>query len=256
MSQVPNRPTWKRLSQHRALVCDLVVLSERAAYYPVEQTFELGELALVRRSAPTRISWPVIFMKAYALVAARTPPLRQSFCRWPWPRLCECSDNVAMLAINRAMDDEERICFGRFISPEQQSLIELQASLDAYQQEPVEQIFRRQVRLSKCPAVVRRLVWWLNLNFAGKRRSRRLGTFGISTLAGQNTLNRFHPTVLTTSLTYGPLDAAGRSLVTLICDHRVIDGALAARVLSELDHTLRGPIADELRALSLRRVAA
>ena len=78
----------------------------------------------------------------------------------------------------------------------------------------------------------------------------------MSSLAGQQTINRFHPTVLTTSLTYGPLDDAGQCLVTLICDHRVLDGALRRRALMELEQALCGSIADELRELADKRVAA
>jgi hypothetical protein len=237
-------------------VLDLVALAAREAHFPVERTFELGELAALRQRAARRISWTVLFMKAYAAVTATCPQLRQAYCRWPWPRLCESAENVAMVAINREFRGEDRLCWGRFISPEHCSLIELQGALDAYQQEPVEQIFRRQVRLSKLPGPLRRLALWLNLNFARKRRARRLGTFSMSSLAGQQALNRFHPTLLATSLTFGPLDERGRALVTLVCDHRVLDGALAARALTSLQDILRSAIADELRALQPPRAAA
>jgi hypothetical protein len=256
MSLAGANTTFRSLSCNRALVLDLLALTERHAYFPVEQTFELAEVAALRASARRRISWTVLFMKAYATVAAEVPQLRQAYCRWPWPRLCECGENVAMVAINREYRGEERLCWGRFTSSECQTLADLQDALDNYQREPVEQIFRRQVRLSKCPAPFRRLALWLNLNFSRRRRAKRLGTFSISTLAGQQTLNRFHPTLLTTSLSFGPLDERGRVLVTLVCDHRVLDGALAARALSSLQAVLRGTIADELRAMQAPRVAA
>jgi hypothetical protein len=247
---------WQRLSCNRALVLDLLALAARHAYFPVEQTFDLGEVAGLRAAAARRISWSVLFMKAYATVAAKSPQLRQAYCRWPWPRLCESVENVAMIAINREYRGEERICWGRFTSPEQQSLAALQEALDAYQAEPVERIFRRQVRLSKCPTALRRLIWWLNLNFAKRRRAKRLGTFSMSTLAGQQTLNRFHPTLLTSSLSFGPPDERGQAAVTLICDHRVLDGAAAARALSALQNVLCGSIAEELRAMHAARAAA
>ena len=52
-----------------------------------------------------------------------------------------------------------------------------------------------------------------------------------------------HQSFLTTSLTYGPLDEQGRSLVTLLCDHRVVDGIVAARALADLETAMNGPIA-------------
>jgi hypothetical protein len=237
-------------------VRDLLALSARHAYFPVEQTFDLADVAALRAGAKRRISWTVVFLKAYAIVAHKMPQLRQAYCRWPWPRLCQCADNVAMVAINRDFRGEERLCWGRFTSPETVPLTELQNALEEYQNEPVEQIFRRQVRLSRCPTPLRRLALWMNLNFARRRRAKRLGTFSMSTLAGQQALNRFHPTFLTTSLTFGPLDEQGRALVTLICDHRVLDGALGARALCTLHVTLRGAISDELRAMQSTRAAA
>jgi pyruvate/2-oxoglutarate dehydrogenase complex dihydrolipoamide acyltransferase (E2) component len=45
-------------------------------------------------------------------------------------------------------------------------------------------------------------------------------------------------------------------LVTLICDHRVLDGALAARSLAQLEAALCGPIAQELATLTANRAAA
>jgi hypothetical protein len=206
--------------------------------------------------AARRISWTVLFMKAYATVADTFPQLRQAYCRWPWSRLCQCAENVAMVAINREHGGEDRLCWGRFVSPQRLPLGELQDALDRYQQDPVEQAFRRQVRLSKCPAPLRRLALWLNLNFARQRRAKRLGTFSMSSLAGQQALNRFHPTLLATSLTFGPLDERGRALVTLVCDHRVLDGALAARALSALENQMRGAVADELREMQRPRAAA
>jgi hypothetical protein len=161
-----------------------------------------------------------------------------------------------MVAINREHRGEDRLCWGRFVNPELSSLSSLQDALDGYQQEPVEQIFRRQVRLSRFPGPLRRLALWLNLNFARKRRARRLGTFSMSSLAGQQALNRFHPTLLATSLTFGPLDERGRALVTLVCDHRVLDGALAARALRALEEQMHGMIADELLSLQSPRAAA
>jgi hypothetical protein len=43
--------------------------------------------------------------------------------------------------------------------------------------------------------------------------------------------------------------------VTLICDHRVLDGVTAAKSLLLMEEKLRGVIADELRRLSGVRAA-
>jgi non-ribosomal peptide synthetase component F len=68
--------------------------------------------------------------------------------------------------------------------------------------------------------------------------------------------NRFHPTICTTSLSYAPLDADGNCLVTLIADHRVLDGAVVARALARLEEVLCNGMLAELRGLAAVTSAA
>jgi hypothetical protein len=246
---MPDQPAKTRyflISCNRALVLDGLHFARQVPLFPVERTFDLSEVARLRSGQAGRISWSILFLKAYAIVARGYAPLRQAYLRWPWPRLVEAPHSVGMLALNREHRGEDRICWGRFDEPENQPLARLQRQLERYQSEPVNDAFQRQVRMSRMPGWLRRGLLWWNLNFAGSRRARRLGTFSLSTLAGQGVLNRSHPTFLTTSLTYGPLDERGQCVVTLLCDHRVIDGVLAARALGDLHAALCGPIAAEL----------
>ena len=46
-----------------------------------------------------------------------------------------------------------------------------------------------------------------------------------------------------------PLDERGRSTVTLLADHRLLDGVPVARALGALEETLAGPIVAELGSL-------
>lgn len=245
-----------KLSCNRALVVDSVHFARNVPLFPVERSFDLRGLAELRSQSPTRISWTVLFLKAHALVGRNQPELRRAFLPMPWAHLYEHHESVATVAIARQFHGEDRLCWGRFIAPELESLTNLQKQLDSYQTEPVESIFRRQVRLSKFPAMLRRMGWRLSLYGSGAKRAKRLGTFSLSSVAGQGAINRFHPTFLTTSLSYGPLDDEGRMLVTLICDHRVLDGAPAARALAVLEATLNGALADELALLASTRRAA
>jgi hypothetical protein len=247
-----------RLSRNRALVGDVVHFASRIPRFAVDRLMSVSDVSELRHQTAPRISWSVLFLKAYSLVAADCRALRQAYISWPWGHLVEMPHSVGMVAINRRDDElnEDRLCWGRFIRPEQQSLVELQEALDGYQREPIAEVFRRQMQHSKWPTALRRLVWWINLNLVVKSRARRVGTFSMSSLAGLGAWNRSHPAIHTTSLTFGPLDEQDRMLVTLICDHRVLDGALAARVLAELETALRGPIASELAMLRKSRAAA
>jgi hypothetical protein len=93
------------------------------------------------------------------------------------------------------------------------------------------------------------------MNSSSPKRCTRIGTFSLSTLAGLGASNHGHPTICTTSLSYAPLDTEGRCPVTLICDHRVLDGAAAARALARLEQVLCGEILDELDGLRAFRAS-
>ena len=246
---------WVKLGANRALVLDTLHFARQVPVFPVEATFDLSEVATLRAQVHRRISWPIIFLKAYAVVARDQAALRQAYVRWPWPHLVESPHSVGMLAIQREHQGTGRLCWGRFLTPENQSLAKLQKRLDRYTTEPVEHAFERQVLLSRFPGWLRRMLLGWTLNVAGRTRAVRVGTFSLSTLAGQGALNRGHPTFLTTSLTYGPLDEQGRSVVTLLCDHRVLDGVAAAHVLNRLEETIRTQLAAELRTLAVKRAA-
>jgi hypothetical protein len=243
------------LSCNRTLVVDFLRHAQAVPHFPVERTFDLAELAALRARAEVKIAWSLLFLKAHALVAREQSALRRTFQRWPWPHLVESPRSVASLVVSRRFLGEDRICWARFPAPEELPLVELQAKLIHYQTAPVEQVFKRQVFASRLPGPIRRLILGWNVHFAGAMRGERLGTFTLSTLAGQGVTNRGHQSIATTSLTYGPLDAEGRSLVTLLCDHRVIDGMGAAAALGALEQALSGPIAQELRSLAAAKAA-
>ncbi len=151
--------------------------SSRAACrcFPSEKICNLAEVARLRKQATPRISWAAIFVKAYALAAQCHPPLRRTYIRWPWPHLVEESHSTAMVVVNRQYLGEDRICWGRLPRPESRPLVQLQRQLDAYQNEPVEKIFRRQITLSRMPTPLRRLLYWWNQNFGGRKASQAIG---------------------------------------------------------------------------------
>jgi hypothetical protein len=241
---------------NRRLVLDLLHFARQLPMYPLERTFDLRVVADARERTSPKVSWAVLFLKAYGLLSANKPQLRQTYLRWPWPYVYEHPRSIGMLSVNRRDGDAQRICWARFAEPERQSLAQLQGKLDAYKREPIAKMYRRQLCLSRFPTPLRRLALWMSLNLSGDRRSRRLGTFGMSTLASYGAVNRYYPSCLTTNITYGPIDEQGRALVTVVYDHRLIDGAPLAEALAELEAILQGPIVRELAELSRVRQAA
>jgi len=241
------------LSAPRRFIIDLVHFARQVPSVPVSRVMDLSPLAAARVSHPSRPSWSVLFMKAYALVAAAHPPLRRALLTFPWLRLYEHPQTICALALERQFEGdeglEEGIFVGLFRAPEEQSISQLQEALDWYKGEPLEKVgfFRQMLRMSRVPTPVRRFLWWSTLQVSGQKRAKRFGTFGLSSYGalGAESLHPISP--LTTTMTYGPIAPSGQVCVKLIYDHRVLDGAYIARRLQDIEATLTGAILEELR---------
>ena len=254
--------TTSRFTAARGCVSDVARLAQEIPLFPVERTMPLGPLAAARAAVGntasakhpaciTRIGWAAVFLKAYALVARETPVLRTWLVRgFRGARLATAAESVATLAVNRVEDGEDRLFWARLAAPEAKPLPEIQQFIVDCATKPVEEMFKRQLQLEMVPGFLRRTILRWNMNSFSRKRAARIGTFSLSTLAGMGATNRFHPTICTTSLSYAPLDDDGNCLVTIIADHRVLDGAVVARALARLEEVLCHEMLAELRGLA------
>lgn len=242
--------TTKSVGQDRAIVLDVVRYAAKVPSFPVERWVDISNVANLRQQSPVRVSWTALFIRAYGLASRQHAQLRQIYVPWPWPRIYQSPDCVISLAVNRTQPNgNERLYFGRVFSPDLRSLSEIQADIDSFQTQEPKTIFRSQWRGAKTPSLIRRLAWWWRMEVDYRNRPRRCGTGSVSALAGQGVTNRLHPCIMTTSFSFGPVQPDGRILVTMQCDHRVIDGAAAARALNSLCDNLTQQIATELSGL-------
>lgn len=244
------------LSPFRRLVTDLMRFSQRVPAVTVERRVNLAALVAARRRCTPRPAWAVVFAKAFALVARDRPPLRRSYMAFPWARLYEHPYSTVALNVERQLPDEAVVVQCLIRRPDNRSLVELDRIVRSYQSEPLGRLrwYRRAMVMSRLPWPIRPLLWWGALNVFGRRRCHNFGTFGVSTVAAQGA-GLLHPIPLLTSmLHYGLIDEAGDLDLRLTFDHRVMDGAAAARVLVDLERALQGDILAELTRL--RRVAA
>ena len=240
--------TTIRCDGHRGCVADIAMLAKNIPLFPVDRWCNLTELTQARTASHHRIGWAAIFLKAYGKVVEQTPELRSWFLPGLWPRIATTNQIVATLAINRIENDTEQLCWARLHQPETLPLVDIQRFIDECCSAPSNELFKRQRELEMLPGFLRRAVLRWNLRSASRKRSTRIGTFSLSTLAGYGASNHFHPTLCTTSISYRPVEADGRCLVTMIADHRVIDGAVVARSLATLEKFLQQDLVHELRS--------
>jgi hypothetical protein len=237
------------LSLPRRQICDYLHFARQIPSVPVQRRMHLGELVAVRNSAEPRPSWCAIFTKAYAFISAAYPQLRRAYLSFPWPHLYEHPINVASVAVERRVGDEDAVLFAHLNQPEKQPLTEIDARLRQHKEGPLEAIggLRRQLRTARLPLPLRRSLWWAGLNLWGRKRAHFFGTYGVSVYAGLGAASLHPLSVLTSTLTYGVIDSAGEVDVRIIYDHRVMDGSTVARALGDLEKVLNLEILAELR---------
>jgi hypothetical protein len=188
-------------------------------------------------------------IKAFAIVAGKFPQLRQTYLRGPVPRIYEHPFSVAMLSLAREYQGDKWLFFARMSRPEEEALAGIQRWIDRFATGPVDHVFRGQLRVVSMPWPLRALFWHSRLYFSGPNRVRRLGTFGLTTLARKG-VSIAHPVApIPYVLSYGPFDEEQRMRISVTYDHRLVDGSTIADVLNAIDHVLQHQLLDEMRAM-------
>lgn len=252
------RGRWISLSLPRRVLGDFLHFSARVPTVPVQRRMALADVAAARSAAANRPCWPAVFLKAYARVCDDIPQLRRAYVKIPWAHLREYPTSVASFAVEREYEGEPCVFFARIADPARLPLHEIHKRVRQFAEEPVQSVryFRRMLTFARLPGPLRRALFWLGLNLP-RNRPMFVGTFGLSVYSslGAESLHPLSP--LTTTINYGTIDREGNVWVRLIYDHRVFDGATAARALGRLEEVLNDSILAELRDMSQgSRVAA
>jgi hypothetical protein len=245
--QARGTAVYRAVSPYRRLVADMMQFAVAVPCATVERRMGLSALVAARRACAPPPSWSALFVKAYALVAARTPALRTSYLKFPWPLLYEHPYSVATISVEREVAGERIVLQAHIPHPETLPLSDLDATVRDWQVRPVEAIpsYRTAVWLSLVPWPLRQALWWGALNVFGSIRSYHFGTFSTTSVGAEGAGVLHVPTPLTSTLHYGTFGAEGDLAVRLTFDHRVLDGAAAARALADLEGALLGEVLQE-----------
>jgi hypothetical protein len=238
-----------RLSGMRALLRDIFRACADVPTITVQRTMSITRLFEARDACLQRPPWSALFVKGYGLVAQEMDELRRAYVKLPWPRIYQYDHSVANIAVERSHAGANTV-FNLLIGhPAELAIVHIAARIRHAQSVAVGDVpeFRRSLALARVPWPLRRLIIWAGLNL-GRRRSRFLGTFGLSTVGalGGDLVTVIWP--VATVMTYGPISPDGSIVARIVFDHRVTDAAPIARALARLEEVLNGAVADELLA--------
>ncbi|MFO1185490.1 MAG: 2-oxo acid dehydrogenase subunit E2 [Bauldia sp.] len=244
---------WRSIPPLRRLIIDFMHFSVRVPAVVAERRMRLAPLSATRGQASERISWLAIFAKAYVIVVDEFVELRRAYVTLPWPHFCEFAEAEGFVTIEREADGERAALNLPLRRGPGLGLAKLDGTIRYARNAPLGEVpyFRRLLLVARLPRPLRRLAIWLGLNW-GRQRSKYFGSFLITSYAalGAEALRPLSPA--TSTLTYGTIDEEGSVTVRITYDHRVVDGAIMARVLVRLEEVLNGVVADELRGLQPR----
>ena len=239
-----------RLSVARRMVADFVWAVSDIGRVSVTRPVAFRDLMTARGKLAAPPSWTAMFVKGFALVAAEIPELRRIYLRLPWPHLYEYVDSTVCVMHERLIMGDLGLLPLRFHQPNTVALQELSEMIRDAAAAPLEKtsLHRKLVAVARLPLLVRRLIVSICMNIPRLRRE--LGTYGVSSAARWRTDLGTSRTPQPSLLSYGPADAGGTVVVRLTFDHRVFDGALAARALARIEEVLNSSILEELRDLA------
>jgi hypothetical protein len=242
--------TCQKLSPSRTMVTEIMHHARGMPMITIERPLHLPGLTELRRERG--VSWPALFMKAFALTALRHPVLRRAYVRWPWPHLYEHPFSTCGFMVERDLEGEPCVVAARVRWPERCSLAELEATVRHLKTAPVEEInfFRQFLRLGRLPWLVRRFMMWHSIALRGAWRARRFGTFVLSSVGQHGAELTLVQNFLAYYLSFGPVSADGHVVARLFVDHRVTDAGEAARCLVDLERVIREDLCRELEGLA------
>ncbi|WP_020473768.1 2-oxo acid dehydrogenase subunit E2 [Zavarzinella formosa] len=243
------RGKYLRVTPGRVLINEIMRHSRDVPLIVVERQFRLPEVMAARRLVEPNTSWVALFAKAYGVAGLRIPNLRWCWVRLPWGRIYEHPYSECAVIVEREYEGEMCVLTSSIRSPEDTSLADITNHIRRFRDDPVLSVsgFLLLIRLVRLPGFMRWLMLWWYLSWTGRKRSKRFGTFTISSLGnyGVDLITPIMP--LSAYLTFGPISEDGTVTVRLIFDHRVMDGRHAAKTLVEMETIMNGQLATEMR---------
>lgn len=254
VSEIP-RPRWN--------VLDLINIVNKGSvptflFCDIDMTWA-EDLRLQMKEMGYKTTVTAIVLKAIAIAQRSHPESRTA--RLPWGKLVTFRDIVAGFTIERYIGTQPAVFFGAIENADIKSVLEIARELKAYGEAELSEVPQLDVqnRFNNMPWLFRRFLLFLGKRYPWVRLKYQGATFGVSTL-GKYGIKMLIPPCVQTSI-FGVGEVEERAVVrngrieirkmmtiSLNFDHRVIDGAPAARFLQDVRTLMEGGLEDYLRS--------
>lgn len=257
-SEKPNKDyTFSWLPRGRWNVLDLIDFGRKSVptylFCDIDMTWA-EQLRKRLMDIGHRTTITAILLKAIGIAQKHHPASRSALL--PWGQIVTFHRIIAGFTVERYVECGPVVFFGSINDPDRKSVEQIAAELRDYAEKDINEIPQLDLehRFSKMPWLFRKFVFWLGKRFPSIRLKCQGATFGFSTLGKYKLRSIIPPNVCTSVFGVGTVEPRPvvnnnqieiRSMMTLTLnfDHRLIDGAPAARFLNDVRTLLEGGLA-------------
>ncbi|HEY9784925.1 MAG TPA: 2-oxo acid dehydrogenase subunit E2 [Candidatus Obscuribacterales bacterium] len=266
-SQGPNF-SLSKLARCRWNLLDMINIVGQSSvptylFYEIDMTW-VENLRARLKEMGHKMTVTAILLKAIGIAQRWHPASRQAML--PFGRTVTFNDIVAGFTVERFINSQPAVFFGAIHKPDEKPLLQIAEELRAYGEEEVSKVPQLAIEdmFNNMPWLIRRIILWFGLRYP-KIRLKYLGaTFGVSSLGKFGCKALIPPCVSTSTfgigeveqrpvVVNGAVEVRHMMTITLNFDHRLIDGAPAARFLQDVKRLLEGDlqayIEEELKLL-------
>lgn len=237
-------------------------------FYDIDMTW-IENLRSRMKDLGCKLTVTAIILKAIGIAQRWHPSSRSAIL--PWGRTVTFNDIVAGFTVERFVNSQPAVFFGSIKAPDEKPLADIAEELRAYGEDDLSTVPQLEVedRFNNMPWLLRRLIIWLGLRYPNIRLRYMGATFGLSSLGKFGCKILVPPCVSTSTFGIGavedrPVVIDGKieirriMTIALNFDHRLIDGAPAARFFQDVKRLLEGElqsyIEDELKLLEAKAI--
>lgn len=234
----------------------LLFLEHSHAYCPVviDTDVEMTQVVQHRQQSSGQFSYLAYFIQAMSQIIAQYPEANSIFIGHFLPRMVSLDTVNAKFTLDKTVAGQRLVASAVIERADSLSLEAIQQHIDAIKAQEIAEgeAFAPIRKLHSIPLLLARLLFRYAM-WRPSIKSRVQGTFTITSLGGRG-ITRFVPLPGST-LTLGVGDIAERPRVkdgqitivpmttlTLVFDHRVLDGAISAEILAKIKKLLESPI--------------